>query len=83
MANCEVDGWKNKNSDSFCQWKEEYAHRVFCDMLTGDCDLHDTSEAIAKHQKQLKTKIERYEKELVILKYMQKKHQDKWGIQHG
>ena len=79
MASCGLKNWQDKVSDSLTEWKEEYAHRGFCDMLDGDCDLHDTPEVILKHQIALKTKIEHYERETDVLKYMLNKHQEKWG----
>ena len=79
MANCGRKSWQDKANDAFTEWKDEYAHRVFCDMLEGDCDLHDTPEAIANHQERLKQKIKYYEVELATLKRMLTAHQAKWG----
>jgi hypothetical protein len=80
MASCGLKEWQNRVSDAFTHWKDEYAHRVFCDMLGEDCDLHDSPEIISEHQRLLKHKIDMYQREIDVLQRMLNKHQDKWGI---
>jgi len=77
MASCGLK--QDRKSDSFTEWKEEYAHRCFCDMLNGNCELHDNPKSLSKHQDFLRNKIECYEKEIDILKNALNKHQEKWG----
>lgn len=81
MANCKLKNWAYRTSDSLTQWKEEYGHRIECDMLKGNCDLHDTPEAIAEYQKLLEHKINSYKEEIYLLQHRLDKHQEKWGIQ--